>query len=166
LEIAFTLGGHLLHMAGEVSSVDEGIARQRSVLQGGQALEKFRQFVVGQGGDPAFIDNLSRMPHAPVRHDLLAQDSGYISLIDAENIGRASLEIGAGRAVKEAEIDHSVGFVLHAKVGDRIEVGTPLATLHAATLESAQSVEVMLRSAFAIGAHPVEKPPTIREIVQ
>jgi pyrimidine-nucleoside phosphorylase len=166
LEVALTLGGHLLQMAGKVSSVDEGKARLRGVLDNGQALDKLRRFVEGQGGDPAFVDDLSLLPQAPIRHELHAQSAGYISLIDAETVGRATLEIGAGRAVKEAGIDHSVGFVLHAKVGDRIEVGTPLATIHAATPESARSIETMLHSAFVVSASPVEKPPTIREIVQ
>jgi pyrimidine-nucleoside phosphorylase len=137
----------------------------RGVLDDGSALAKFRQFVIGQGGDPAFIDNPAILPQAPVRHLITSTQVGYVSQIDAETIGRASVEVGAGRAVKEAKIDHSVGFVLQAKVGDRVEVGDGLATIHAASQTSALTIERMLRPAFGIGPQPVQKAPTIREVV-
>ena len=166
LDVALTLGGHLLHMAGRVESVDEGIEQLREVLADGRALAKFREFVEGQGGDPAFIDDLSLLPQALKRHALISGATGYISHIDAETVGRASVEIGAGRATKEASIDHSVGFVLRVKVGDRVERDEPLAVIHAASDESARLVEPMLREAFMIGSEPVEKPPHILDVVE
>ncbi|HET6313634.1 MAG TPA: thymidine phosphorylase, partial [Chloroflexia bacterium] len=101
-EVAFTLGSHLLHMAGKVADVDEGVEMMRRALNSGGGLRKFRQFVENQGGDPSFVDDPLLLPQAPVRRHLLAQNSGSVSSIDAEIIGRASVEIGAGRAVKGA----------------------------------------------------------------
>jgi pyrimidine-nucleoside phosphorylase len=165
VEVALTIGSHLLHMADKVASPDEGYERLAGLLRSGAALAKFRQFVVGQGGDPDFIDDLSLLPQAPVQRLMSASVGGIINQIDAETIGRASVDVGAGRATKEAQIDHSVGFVLHAKVGDRVEPGSGLATIHAATAESATTIEPILRSAFGIGTDPVRSSPTIRDLV-
>jgi pyrimidine-nucleoside phosphorylase len=165
-EIAFTLGSHLLHMAGKVSSPDEGVEVLRGTLRSGKALDKFRQFVEGQGGDPAFIDDLSLLPQAPVIRELTSKQDGYLASIDAEAIGRASVEIGAGRAVKGSSIDHSVGFVLHVKTGDAVAAGDSLVTIYAANDASAEAVLPQLEAAFSVTDHPSEAPPVILDIVQ
>ncbi|HYO50611.1 MAG TPA: thymidine phosphorylase, partial [Chloroflexia bacterium] len=149
-EVAFTLGSHLLHMAGKVADVDEGVEVMRRTLHSGDGLRKFRQFVENQGGDPSFIDDPLLLQQAPVRRHLLAQYSGYVSSIDAEIIGHASVEIGAGRAVKDARIDHSVGFVIHKKIGDRVEEGDSLATIYAASEGDAQRIILRIVEAFVL----------------
>jgi pyrimidine-nucleoside phosphorylase len=164
-EVALTLGGHLLHMAARVSSVEEGRALLRDMLDSGAGLDKFRQFVEKQGGDASFINSLDSLPQAPVKLDLPAGKSGYLETIDAEAIGRASVDIGAGRLVKGAEIDHAVGFVVHGKVGDRVSEGQLLATVHARTERSAEEIMPALRGAFVIGDSPVSAPPAVLEIV-
>jgi pyrimidine-nucleoside phosphorylase len=164
-EVAFTLGGHLLHMAGRVGSVEEGGDVLRSTLQSGAGLEKFRQFVQKQGGDPSFIEDFNLLPQAPVRLDLTAGRRGYLESIDAEAIGRASVDIGAGRLVKGADIDHAVGFVVHGKVGDSVTAGQPLVTIYARTEASAQEVMPALRGAFVIGDSPVTTPPAVLDVV-
>ena len=118
-----------------------------------------------QGGDPDFISKSSASTSAPVQQDILAESEGWIQRIDAETIGRASVEIGAGRKVKTDTIDHRVGFVLHAKIGDHIAPGVPLATIHAASDDSARSIEPAVRSAFSISAKPVTAPPVIIDTI-
>ncbi|MDQ3707168.1 MAG: pyrimidine-nucleoside phosphorylase [Chloroflexota bacterium] len=166
LEVSTTLGAHLLHMAGKAGSVEEGVAQLSEVLASGRALAKFREFVEGQGGDPDFIDDLSLLPQAHFQAEVPATAGGYVTSIDAETIGRASVEIGAGRAVKGQSIDHAVGFVLHKKIGDIVTAGESLATVHAA---SEAGVEVAVRSvlsAFSIGGQRVEPLPTVLEVIQ
>jgi len=165
VEVAHTIGAHLLHMAGKVSSVEEGVPVMREMLESGRALRKLRDMVESQGGDPTLIDDPSLLPQAPVRQVLTATTSGYLGAIDAETLGRASVEIGAGRAVKGAHIDHAVGFVLHAKVGDRVEAGQPLATIHARTEADAQHALSNLLPAFEMSDQPVEPPATVLEVV-
>jgi pyrimidine-nucleoside phosphorylase len=165
LEVALALGGHLLHMAGRADSPEEGGRILRQLLDLGAGLHKFREFVVAQGGDPGFIDDPKLLPQAPVRHEVAAGEDGYIASIDAEAIGRASVTIGAGRATKEVKIDHSVGFVLHAKVGQQVGRGRALATIHTATEEAASGIESEIRGAFTLSDRPVPQPPAIREIV-
>jgi pyrimidine-nucleoside phosphorylase len=165
-EVAFTLGSHLLHMAGKVAHVDEGVDLMRRTLHSGDGLRKFRQFVENQGGDPSFVGDLLLLPQAPVRRHLLAQNSGYVSSIDAEIIGRASVEIGAGRAVKGAAIDHSVGFSIHKKIGDAVEQGDSLATIYAASEGDAERIMPSVEEAFVLSNVPVAPPPNVLEIVQ
>ncbi len=166
VEVALTLGSHLLQMAGVVRSDREGEEVLRRTLQSGAGLEKFRQFVSNQGGDPSFIDDLTLLPAAPVKTELVAEHSGYISSIDAETIGRASVQIGAGRPVKGAPVDHSVGFVLHAKIGDRVEPGTSLMTIHARSHDDVQAILPSLISAYSIVPDPVTPPPTVIEVIK
>ncbi len=166
VEVALTLGSHLLHMAGKVSSVDEGADVLKGVLDSGKGLSKFREFVEAQGGDSAFIDDLDLLQDAPVQHEVMASGGGYIGSIDAEAVGRASVEIGAGRAMKNAPIDHSVGFVLHHKIGDKVERGESLATIHAASREAAEAVAPAIEGAFSLTQEQVQPPPSVLEIVQ
>ena len=97
--------------------------------------------------------------------DLLAQDDGYLAAIDAETIGKASVSIGAGVESKGEQIDHSVGFVLRAKLGDKVEKGQPLLTIHAASRELGHEVERELRSGFGITNQPPDAPPVVIDVV-
>ncbi|MDQ5822730.1 MAG: pyrimidine-nucleoside phosphorylase [Chloroflexota bacterium] len=166
LEVSTTLGAHLLHMAGRVEAVEEGVAQLREVLASGRALAKFREFVEGQGGDSSFIDDPSILPQAPLHAEVPAIHEGYVTAIDAETIGRASVEIGAGRAFKGQSIDHSVGFVLHKKIGDNVTSGESLATVHAATEAGIEVAVRSVLSAFSIAGERVEPLPTVLEVIQ
>ena len=166
LEVSTTLGAHLLHMAGKAGSVEEGAAQLRDVLASGRALDKFREFIVGQGGDPGFIDDPSLLPQATWRAEVPSTTAGFVTAIDAETIGKASVELGAGRAVKGASIDHSVGFVLHKKIGDTVTAGESLATVHAASEADFQVALRSVRTAFGIAQERVEALPTVLEVIQ
>lgn len=164
-EVAFTLGAHLMHMSGKAGSVEEGYAVMEEMLVSGQGLAKFTEFVANQGGDPAFVEDLSLLPQAPVRDKLLSRGQGYLAAIDAEAVGKASVEIGAGRLVKGAQIDHSVGFVVNRKIGDRVAPGEPLLTIHARSDEDAARVRPALEAAFILSERPVTPPPPVLEVV-
>ena len=166
VEVALTLGSHLLEMAGKAHSVEEGVDILRQALSSGDGLQKFREFVEAQGGNAAFIDDPNVLAAAPVLKEVVAPTAGYIATIDAEAIGRASVEIGAGRAVKGEEIDHSVGFILHHKIGDHVEVGERLVTIHAATEGAAQAIVPSIASAFSIIQQNVQPPSSVLEIVK
>lgn len=164
-EVAYTLGAHLLHMAGKAESVEEGVSIMRDTLRSGKGLEKFRQFVENQGGNIAFIDDPLKLPQAPVRYVVPSPSAGYIAAIDAEAVGQASVEIGAGRKTKGASIDHSVGFILHKKIGDPVAKGEPLLTIHASTQQAAQALAPTLQAAYQFSNAPVEPPPLVLEVI-
>jgi pyrimidine-nucleoside phosphorylase len=165
LEVAVTIGANLLEMAGRASSVDEGKNILQEALASGAGLAKFREFVENQGGDASFIDDPDRLPKAPIERDLPAPSGGYIAAFDAEIIGRASVDIGAGRKFKGDSVDHSVGFVLRAKLGDKIESGQPLITIHARDEQSAEDAIPELLRAIVIRQERVEVPPVIMDVV-
>jgi pyrimidine-nucleoside phosphorylase len=165
LEVALILGANLLQMAGKASSIDEGKGKLHQVLHSGAGLRKLREFVANQGGDTRFIDDPDALEPAPVQRALLARTEGWIERIDAEAIGLASVEVGAGRKVKTDSIDHRVGFVLHAKIGDHVAQGAKLATIHAASEESADGIEPAVRAAFTISSHEVRPPSVVMEVI-
>lgn len=166
LDVTLTLGSHLLHMAGKCRSVDEGREILLDVLASGRGLTKFREFIEAQGGDASFIDDPAVLPQAPVQYEISAPSKGYVATIDAEAIGRASVEIGAGRATKGDTIDHSVGFVLQQKIGAKVKRGEALLMIHAASDAAVRVVEASLAAAFTITSEQVVPPGSVLEIVQ
>jgi thymidine phosphorylase len=117
--------------------------------------------VAAQGGDVAQIDDPARLPQAPYRAMVESPRAGYISAIDAEQVGRASVRLGAGRARKGDAIDPAVGFVLGAKVGGRVAEGQPLVEIHARSKAAAASIRDQLLGAYTWSDEPVASPPLL-----
>ncbi len=132
----------------------------------GSALNKLAQLVEAQGGDSSAVFDTSLLPQAPVRLEAVSDRSGYVKHICADEVGLVSMHLGGGRATKESVIDLSVGLILKKKVGDRVEAGESLGTIHAQTAEAAQKAAEMLRSCYSIVPEPVERPPFIKGIVR
>ncbi len=149
----------LLTMAGLATSEVEGQERAQRTLSDGSALAKLAEVVDAQGGDARQIEDTSRLPLAAFREDVPAPRDGYITAIDAERLGIASVRLGAGRMRKGDPIDHAVGLVLRAKVGDAVEHGQPLLQVHARSAEEAQAIHEELLAAYAWGdERPVSQP--------
>ena len=165
VELSLALGAQLVLLAGKSESEADARALLTNVLASGAAWAKFRQMVAAQGGDLAFIDAPERLPSAPITHDLPAPRAGYVVAIDGMALGLSVNELGGGRARKEDQIDPAVGLVLRAKVGDRVEAGAPLLTIHAANAAAAEGVAPRLAAAYTLGDAPVSPPPLIEEIV-
>ncbi len=155
------------HMLMLTSSYDAEAAQEalRGALRSGRGLEKFKDLVVAQGGDPAPIDDPMLLPQAPLQHPVTAPRAGYIAALDAQKVGMAAMRLGAGRAKKGEPIDHGVGIVLHKKIGDQVEAGEKILTVHAQSKEAAQEAESLLLGAYAWSAEPLEPPPLIHRII-
>jgi pyrimidine-nucleoside phosphorylase len=111
---------------------DEARARAERAIDCGDALETFRRMVRAQGGDPRVVDDPAAvLPSAPVVRAILAPAGGWLAAVEAEAIGRASAELGAGRKRKDDPVDPAVGIVFRPKIGDRVEAGEELGTVHA-----------------------------------
>jgi pyrimidine-nucleoside phosphorylase len=150
-QLSLQLGAEMLHLAGGGDDLDAhrtGLARS---LGDGRALRKFGELIGAQGGDPRVCDDPSRLPQAPVQRPVMAAHEGVITRIDALEIGLVTKSLGAGRDRKEDPIDPAVGLVLARKVGDRVKVGDPLATVHAARADQFESVRERVQAAFDIG---------------
>ena len=122
--------------------------------------------VAAQDGSAQDVYDPSHLPQAPVRLEVPADRAGYVSRIAAEDVGLVSMHLGGGRADKDSAIDLSVGLILHKKVGDRVEAGESLGTIHASCEEKAASAAALLRGCFTLTDSPVERPAFIKDIIR
>ena len=125
------VSAHMLVVGKRARDLDEGRRMAEKAIADGSAFEKFRVLVQAQGGDVSFVDHPEKMPQAKFVEVVKSPCSGYLSEIDARGVGEASVSLGAGRAKKTDAVDHAVGFVIHHKVGDKVEIGDPLFTIYA-----------------------------------
>jgi thymidine phosphorylase len=143
-------------------SMGEGRASAAAALDSGGALEAFRRMVHAQGGDPHVVDDPEKvLPAAPVVRPISAPGSGTIAAIDAEALGRASGDLGAGRRKKGDPIDPAVGIVFLPDVGDAIEGGQEIGTVHARTDEDAEHALGAVAEALTLVDGQVEPPPLV-----
>jgi pyrimidine-nucleoside phosphorylase len=140
----------------------EGRARAAAALDSGEALEAFRRMIQAQGGDPRVVDEPEQvLPSAPVRRPITAERAGTLAAVDAEGLGRASGDLGAGRKKKGDPIDASVGIVFLPKIGDRLVAGQELGRVHARSDGDAEAGIRAVHAAMTIGDEPVEPPPLV-----
>jgi pyrimidine-nucleoside phosphorylase len=165
VQLATTLAGEMLFLAGAVRDRDAGEAMAERALADGTGLEKLAAMVRAQGGDERCLREPQRLPGAPLQRELPAERAGVVARLDARTVAQAALALGAGRQTKGDTIDPSVGLVLGAKVGHRVEPGQPLATLHAGDEQQLQAAQRLLQAAYLIADRPVEAPPLIHERV-
>ncbi len=161
VEIVRTLAVEMLVLAGIARDADAAISRIRHVVATGQALQKFRDVVEAQGGDPAIVDGTRPLDIAGSEHTLHARSAGYVRQCDALLIGMAVVRLGGGRVAAEDAIDPTVGVTLAAKVGDRVNEGDELATVHFSKPEQLTSALPLLERAWAISPEPVTTPPLL-----
>lgn len=129
-ELVLTLGSQMVILAGKAKTSEEAKEMLLDAIHSGKALAKFKEFLANQGGDASIVDDLTKLPQAKYKIELPAKQSGYISRMVADEIGVASMILGAGRATKEDVIDLAVGLVLHKKVGDKVEEGESILTIY------------------------------------
>lgn len=129
-ELVLTLGSQMVILAGKAKTSEEAKEMLLDAIHSGKALAKFKEFLANQGGDASIVDDLTKLPQTKYKIELPAKQSGYISRMVADEIGVASMILGAGRATKEDVIDLAVGLVLHKKVGDKVEEGESILTIY------------------------------------
>jgi len=153
-ELTLLLAAEMLVVAGVVPTTDAGMVLVRRKLVSGEPFEVFKKMVSLHGGDTGVLDDPRRFPVAKVRVDYRASQNGYVQDVDAENIGRASLLLGAGRTKTTDSIDPSAGLSNLMKIGESVTAGAPLVTLHAATQARLDEAMALVRTAFVIGPKP------------
>jgi pyrimidine-nucleoside phosphorylase len=151
----------LLRLAGIARTAAQAERRVERAIADGSALAKLAEVVAAQGGDPRQIEDSARLPAAPVRLIIGAPRAGYVAAIAAERVGLASVRLGAGRERKGEAIDHAVGLMLLAKIGDRVEAGQPLIEVHARTAADIETVRAALLAAYRWSDAPVQAPPLL-----
>ena len=165
LEVSLLLGGHMLVLAGRVATPEEGSVLLREALDSGRGLEKLREMIAAQGGNPAVCDDVTLLPQPAVIRRVAAGYTGYVKDMDTMALGLAAQAMGAGRVRKTDALDYSVGFILPVRIGDRVEKDTELCTLYARNEEEAARAEAAIRGAISFSNAPVDRPPLCHAVV-
>ncbi len=166
VEHCLTVAGQMLILGGKAQDEEEARAILLEVLRSGQGLAKFKEWIAAQGGNLAAVEDPSRLPQATIIEDVPAPRSGYVASMDAMEVGLAATLLGAGRAKKGDPIDHAVGVVLRAKIGDDVKGGEPLLTIHANDDHKLAQARERLLAAYTWSEEPVQAPPLLYEIIR
>ena len=165
LEVSLGIGGWMLKLAGITETAEEGEARMREAIASGAGLQKLREMIAAQGGNPAVCDDVSLLPQAAVIRSAVCGKAGYVQQMDTEALGLASQAMGAGRETVDDQLDYSVGYVLKVRLGDKVDADTPLCELHARNEADAARAEAAIKAAIRIGPEPAEKPPLFYAVI-
>ncbi len=164
-EHCLTMASQMLQLTGQTQDEADSRARLASLLNSRQALAKFREWVSAQHGDLKSVDEPELLPTARYQKVIPAPRSGYVAGVNAREIGMTSMLLGGGRARKGDQIDHAVGIILQAKVGDRVVEGQPLLTIHANDEAKLAGARQRLLSAYEWSEEMVSPPPLLHQIV-
>ena len=165
LEVSLELGARMLLLADAAANVADAKQKLMDALESGRGLDCLRAMIAAQGGDPACCDDVTRLPQAPVVRDVPAATSGYVQQMDTVGLGSAAQAMGAGRRVKTDGIDPSVGFVMHRRIGQRVEAGEAIATVYARDEASARTACDAIGRCVVLGAEKVPPCKLIHAIV-
>ena len=165
LDICCILAAHMATMATGISE-DAALKKAYEAIESGAALEKFREWICAQGGDERVIDDTSFFESTAIEREVTAHKSGYITKMDAAQIGNICVELGGGRKEKEAAIDYAAGIILRKKTGDYIEKGEVLAQLYTNKENAVESAVKGFLQAVEISEEKPKKEPLVYKIIK
>jgi pyrimidine-nucleoside phosphorylase len=164
--LSVEFSARMLVLSGLEPDVPRAEARVRQALSSGAGVEKFREIIATQGGDPRVVDDYSRLPAAPDRDILTASRDGVVVAMRAEGVGRAAVGLGAGRDRLDATIDPAVGFEIVAPVGTRVKAGDPLIEIHHRNGHGLAEARRLLEAAIQIGEAAAAAAPLVIDRIQ
>lgn len=165
-EVVYTIAELALKAKGEITELSEGIEKIDDVINSGLALSKLREFITESGGNGDLVDDYSILPTAKNKMEVFSNKEGYVSKIKAEEVGKAAMIIGAGRATKEDEVDHAVGLKILKKVGDKIEKGEKIAEIYYNDAKNVEDSKNMILDAYVLQNEKVLEPKVVLEIIE
>lgn len=164
--VVLELGAYILKLDGKGENIEENKKLIQAVINNGRAYEKFLELVKNQGGDISYIEDPEKFEKAKYKIPVISKQSGYIEKLNAEEVGKIAMHLGAGRIRKEDNIDYAVGIELVKKVGDSIIKSETLAYVYANDEEKCNEAVEQLRKVYQIGEQKVDKIPDILEIIK
>jgi thymidine phosphorylase len=164
-KLSIELAARMIFLAKKTASLDDARRMAEERLVDGSGYRKFKQVVAAQGGNPQALDRFELLPNATGMREVTSPRGGYVSLIDAEDIGAASNMIGAGRDRKEDAIDPAVGIILEVKVGEKVDAGSVLCRLYYTREDRVEEAAEVVEDAFRISAQKPEERELILEVV-
>jgi pyrimidine-nucleoside phosphorylase len=161
VDLSLTLGAEMLLLAGRTTRREEALRLLKTALLGGKALQKFKEMVEAQGGDPAIADDTGKLPISGRTYTVKAPKGGFVADIDALEVGRIAVTLGAGRVRAEDTVDPSVGIEFLQKKGRRVARGEPLALVYAADTSTGRRCAGLLAEAIRIAP----KKPRLHRVI-
>jgi pyrimidine-nucleoside phosphorylase len=158
-EHCLVVTSEMLVLSGKAVDTNDALTLALETLSSGAAWQKFKELVEAQGGDVRTVEEPERLPQAKLIEPVPAPRSGYLAELNAVEVGQAVVELGGGREKKGDPIDHSVGVVVHYKVGDLVQKGTPLFTVHASDEERLAAARERVLAAHTFSDRPVQRLP-------
>jgi pyrimidine-nucleoside phosphorylase/thymidine phosphorylase len=165
MDVVRVIASRMVALGGAAPDAGSALGLVERAVSSGDALETFRRMVEAQGGDPRVVDDPHRLPSVAGTHVVHASADGYVSRMHALSIGRASICLGAGRDRVGDAVDHAVGLLVKAHVGDRVEAGQPLLELHHRDGKGLTEAVALCRDAWTISDTPVPRPPKVLDVV-
>ncbi len=165
-ELSLELSAWMFYLGERTKSVEEGRRLAETMIAGGQAREKLRHGIRLQGGDARVVDEPGRLPQPRFHVHVLSPATGYVCGTNCQQFGIALAILGGGREKKEDAIDHAVGLEFHKRIGDRVEQGEPLATIHYNADARLTEAKTMIAASYLIGQEVPKEPALIRRILQ
>ncbi len=164
-ELSIELAAQMLIVGSITNDVNEAREKSIAAIKSGAALEKFRVCIAAQGGNADVVDNVKILPQANFQNVIKAMQTGFVAQIQTDEIGRIVMDWGGGRKKLTDQIDYAVGLYIHAKLGDRINIGDPLVTVYFNDESKLAEMTTRLHQAYKIGELPPQLEPLIKEIL-
>ncbi|ACL69454.1 pyrimidine-nucleoside phosphorylase [Halothermothrix orenii] len=165
-ELCLTLGANMLVIGEKATDFEEGYNKLKDLIETGKALEKFKEFIKAQKGNPDVVDNKELLPRANNIIAVKANNDGYVQQIDAREIGLTVMSLGGGREKKGDRIDPAVGIVLKKKMGDKVNKDELLAEIHINDTTNSEEVKERVQKAIIIGQEKNKRNKLIYEIIE
>lgn len=165
-ELCLELAGWMLHLGGVSGTIAEGRQRSAQLISSGKALERFRQMIELQGGNPSVTDDPQKLPRAKHTMQVVSAKTGNVVSMQCEQIGTACVILGGGRERKEDSVDPAVGIVLHKKVGELVTAGEPLATIHFNDDSRAERARELISQSCEISDAVPSSRPLVHRVIR
>ena len=163
--IITTVGAYIIKLSGNGDNIEENKLKILENIKNGKAYNKFIEWISSQGGDISYVENIEKFEKAKYIMPVISKCDGYVSKLNALDVGKISVNLGAGRMKKEDGIDNSVGIVLNKKISDKVSIGDTLAYIHANDDKKGKKAVEDLYKAYEFSENKPEKQKHILEIV-
>lgn len=163
--LSLELAARMIFLGKITGTLEEARELAQAKLLDGSGYKKFKEVIAAQGGDPQVLDRFDLLPNATGAREITTPRAGYVTAINAQDIGIASAMIGAGRDTKESVIDPAVGIILEVKVGSKVEAGSVLCRLYHTSEDRVEAAAEIVEDAFRISSNPPDPRELILEVV-
>jgi len=165
-ELSLTLAGAMILLGNKAKTLEEGFLKAENLIRSGAAYEKFLSIVKLQGGDVSFIEQMNKYPLSKYNLKVLAPEEGFVTKMNTTEIGMVAVELGAGRLIKEEEIDPKAGIIILKKIGDFVKRGDVVAEIFTDKKTAIKNAGTKLLNAIEFSAKRKSKPKLIKQIIK